>query len=527
MVKAIKILNELIDSTVHTVTIDNVIDNGDNTFKLLTTFTYYLKINSPITIDSVDYKVVSFVMNESLTLKPLKGTTPVTATDFVIPPPTFIHGTPTAANNEYIKTKDNPFIWVLEFLEADYDDKRDSTVKAIFDFDIFFLTDVPAGDWLVTDHYENAIYPMNNEIDFVLSIIKSRIDLFGDIDGHKVINHVNFGKYVINKGYDKKIIDANLSGSQLKIRLPYVISDCECGCPVLNPITCVPAIVKNTDLTYLTTVESGGYLELPDIINIDSDGTPTPTPAQTPFICSQVTGAPVTSTFNGASISSTPSGGNKDIVVKDTNGVNKGVKVTDTATDLIIEVDKVTPPLNTSSLMVTGATTSYQTNDDGSKRFGRAVDFFTLEHNNGFANTDRFTDDLGTQLYVSGVVVDWSTWNQVNSSVLCYYKTPEANANLTTHINNQPFTKNLLSNWWICNTKEINNIMNYGYRRDYLNYPPFNHPLVLSTDRIWTSTRDASTVGIFISNTAIIVGSHTASYKAFVCRTYTLTELGL
>ena len=289
MIKAIKILKELINSTVHTVTVNTIVDNGDNTFTLSTPFTYYLKINSPITIDSIDYKVVSFVMNESITVKPLKGTTPVTSTSFIIPPPTFLHGTPTAANNEYVRTKSNPFIWVLEFLEADYNNSTDSPVKGTFDFDIFFLTDVPQGDWLVTDHYENAIYPMNNEIDYFLNILNDRIDLFGDIDNYKVINHVNFGDYVVNKGYDKKIIEANLSGSQLKISIPYITEDCECGCPLIEPInTCVPAIVKNSDVSYIETIESGGVLVLPDITHTDTDLTPVTLPAQEPMICTPV-----------------------------------------------------------------------------------------------------------------------------------------------------------------------------------------------------------------------------------------------
>lgn len=286
MIKAIKILNELINSTVHTVTVNGIVDNGDNTFTLSTPFTYYLKDNSPIVIDSISYKVVSFVMNESLTLKPLKGTTPVTATSFIIPPPTFLHGTPTAANNEYVRTKSNPFIWVLEFLEADYNNSTDSPVKGTFDFDIFFLTDVPQGDWLVTDHYEKAIYPMNNEIDYFLKILNDRIDLFGDIEGYKVINHVNFGNYVVNKGYDKKIIEANLSGSQLKISIPYITEDCECGCPLIDPInTCVPAIARNSNGAYAQTIESGGVLVLPDVTITECDGSDVIIPAQTPFTC--------------------------------------------------------------------------------------------------------------------------------------------------------------------------------------------------------------------------------------------------
>jgi hypothetical protein len=48
--------------------------------------------------------------------------------------------------------------------------------------------------------------------------------------------------------------------------------------------------VVNSDGTYLKNVLGGNTLYLPDIINIDSDGTEVPTPAQTPFIATQKSG---------------------------------------------------------------------------------------------------------------------------------------------------------------------------------------------------------------------------------------------
>lgn len=57
------------------------------------------------------------------------------------------------------------------------------------------------------------------------------------------------------------------------------------GIPLPPAGICADAVVTNSDGTYTVNVASGGTLNLPDVINIDSDGTPTPTPAQTPFIC--------------------------------------------------------------------------------------------------------------------------------------------------------------------------------------------------------------------------------------------------
>ncbi len=238
---------------------------------------------------------------------------------------------------------------------------------------------------------------------------------------------------------------------------------------------------------------------------------------------------PATETLNGSAISSIPSGGSKAIIIQNdaVPPVQGGTVLTDTASSLIVEFPEASTPLNTSSIYKTGASTSFQSQDDGDKEFGRGVSFTVLDHNNGFGNTNRFTDDLGTQIYASEVIVDWATWDNANDTVLAYFKTPEAIANLTTHINNQPFTKNSLSNWWVCNIKELFNVNNYEVTRDYLNYAPFNYVYLTTADRIWCTTRDSTTVGIFSGNTGILVGSHTSLYRALLCRTYTLAELGL
>jgi len=80
--------------------------------------------------------------------------------------------------------------------------------------------------------------------------------------------------------------------------------------------------------------------------------------------------------------------------------------------------------LNSASLLSTGQTNSYYVNDDGSTQRGR--DFFVLEHLNGFNTVDRFTDTLGTQIYLDDVVIDWSTWNQLTNEVTAYKRTLES-----------------------------------------------------------------------------------------------------
>lgn len=243
-----------------------------------------------------------------------------------------------------------------------------------------------------------------------------------------------------------------------------------------------------------------------------------------------------TNTFNGNLIAGVLAEGNKDITVvtDDVIPVQIGSKTIDEKGQLVIVVESTTIIcVNAGEITKTGATISYATNDDASKKFGSGVDFYTLSYANQFGNTDRFTDDLGTQVYASDVVVDWTTFNQVSNTVLCYYRVPQATANLITHLAGQPYIKNVLSDWWICNHNQLLNIINYGILdgnySQWFDYPPFNFFRVDGiTDRIWSSTYIRTGVGMLVYATNVgSLANHTSSGKAFVCREYTLAELGL
>jgi hypothetical protein len=128
-------------------------------------------------------------------------------------------------------------------------------------------------------------------------------------------------------------------------------------------------------------------------------------------------------------------------------------------------------------LQKTGQTTSYRTGDDGDLEAGRDVDFTTLKADNPFGNTNRFTDELGTQTYANDIVIDWSTYD--GSKVLGYYRLavratplPDTWDNLIDAclaLSVGTFT----SGWRMMNLKEAINIADYGSTNVY-NYAPLN-----------------------------------------------------
>ncbi len=186
-----------------------------------------------------------------------------------------------------------------------------------------------------------------------------------------------------------------------------------------------------------------------------------------------------------------------------------------------------TSVLNTSSIYKTGATSSYWVNDDGMLEQGRGVDFYTLDFTNKFDNTDRFTDDLGTQIYTSGVVLDWSTYDQVNETVRAFSQSPLASAFVKTHLTNAPYTLSSYNDWQLFNYKQMVNLFDLSITRNYLNYSPFNHDVDSTPNRVWTSTLESGGVGMFYSGVSVSIGGVSAGYVTFITRLYTLTELGI
>ncbi len=289
MIKPIQILSDVISTTAHTVNITSIVGNLDGTYTLLVDNTYYLHDKSKVTIDSNDYIVSSFILNNTLIIT---GTVLPTVTEFVLPSPIFVHGTPKKVSGELQnkQTKEYPIIWLLEFLEADYDDNFNSAITTVLDLNLFFLTDIHFSNWDIDQHYTQAIDPMSNEIDFIIKVIQKRRDLFGEITSHKVSNHVNFGSYITDKGYDEQILTDQVSGCSLKLGLPYIVDVCGNDTVIVSkclPVTitensvfkefvpsggtfnynsgaCLDGVAENSDATYSVNVPSGGTTVLPD-----------------------------------------------------------------------------------------------------------------------------------------------------------------------------------------------------------------------------------------------------------------------
>ena len=182
-------------------------------------------------------------------------------------------------------------------------------------------------------------------------------------------------------------------------------------------------------------------------------------------------------------------------------------------------------PITTAKLMKTGQTTSYRTGDDGDIEPGRAVSFSVLSANNPFGNTNRFTDELGSQTYTNRIRIDWSTYD--GSTVLGYYQlaspllyTWNQSIDWALALSISSFT----SGWALPNINQLMNIMNWGLSAN-LNYSPFS----LATLSHWTSTtnnNDTTSALIILSNSTNPLLNYAKILTRntyFAVRTFTVT----
>tara|TARA_R110002020_G_scaffold17516_4_gene61435 strand:- start:3572 stop:4717 length:1146 start_codon:yes stop_codon:yes gene_type:complete len=177
--------------------------------------------------------------------------------------------------------------------------------------------------------------------------------------------------------------------------------------------------------------------------------------------------------------------------------------------------------------MPTGQTTSYALFDDAwqvaNNPYPAApsnplycqglVDFYTLNHNNAFGNTDRFTDKNGLQVYGNGVFIDNLTglmWSDNRYFLNVVFNDALTNANSAT--------LDGYTDWKIPNISESEDLIDRGktYSNRYLDVP-FNYGTRVMSST--TSEQNPLTIlyPYFFDNRVLSLGK-TALVEYAICR---------
>ncbi len=183
---------------------------------------------------------------------------------------------------------------------------------------------------------------------------------------------------------------------------------------------------------------------------------------------------------------------------------------------------------STAAQLKTGQTVSYATGDDGDLQEGREVDFTTLNENNYFGNTNRFTDELGTQVYTNNIAIDWSTYDQTTNNVTGWYVVKQSATPWATAITNcTSFSVgSFTSGWYLPNIRQYAQILDLS-STSRLNYSPFNITFgLLNSSTTYPSNTAQAWEGVAGGgSTPIFNRTKTINTEYLIARTFNTSEL--
>ena len=216
-----KILSEYVSTLSQTIHFNNVIDQGDGTFKIETCNTGTLRPPKCLEIGSSTYVITELVQNEYFVVS---GSEPITATSYEIQAPFFIHGTPMNAANELVKvdyTVKYPLIYLYEIYSEDIKVNKADPSAYSANVRLFFMDETNPEDYLTADHYSEVIRPIRSLVELFLDpIIEGYSPYFlQQTSDFSMIPWVDFGKFEDGKGSRQYIFKEFVSGYELKINL--------------------------------------------------------------------------------------------------------------------------------------------------------------------------------------------------------------------------------------------------------------------------------------------------------------------
>ncbi len=177
------------------------------------------------------YRILTIEYDEYVTWEPLNpaNNTPLQGV-ITIPAPYWITGTQLATNREWTIASANitsklPLVWLLEVIRM-----RKYGMESTYDFDadirMFFLDETNVAQYYTEDHRSIVMYPMEKLCNEFLNVVNEDAR-FVRFDDYELITFSRFGTER-SDGMFANILDANLSGVELRIRLVKYKENCIC-----------------------------------------------------------------------------------------------------------------------------------------------------------------------------------------------------------------------------------------------------------------------------------------------------------
>jgi hypothetical protein len=150
--------------------------------------------------------------------------------EITLPTPYFVPGTKIEANREWtISTNDltqkTPLVWLLHGIRYNSFGKE-SVYAWESDLRIFFLDETDILNYYTRDHIQQVVIPMTKLAEEFLKVVDKN-KTFLRVENYEIIEFSRFGTEQEN-GYFSNILDANLSGVELRVKLTKYKENCKC-----------------------------------------------------------------------------------------------------------------------------------------------------------------------------------------------------------------------------------------------------------------------------------------------------------
>lgn len=169
--------------------------------------------------------ITDVVYNELITLK-----TALIVDTLILNAPFDITGTKIATNLEWSKASNLasnklPLVWLLDTFD-EKEEGLESALERTVDCKIFFLDETDIKNFYTADHKAQVVQPMIALKDEFLKVIKNNRN-YKTIENVQIKYFSRFGTESA-QGFEKNILDANLSGLLLSVTLQKFKENCKC-----------------------------------------------------------------------------------------------------------------------------------------------------------------------------------------------------------------------------------------------------------------------------------------------------------
>ena len=169
--------------------------------------------------------ITDVIYNELITLK-----TALIVDTLILNAPFDITGTKIATNLEWSKASNLasnklPLVWLLDTFD-EKEEGLESALERTVDCKIFFLDETDIKNFYTADHKAQVVQPMIGLKDEFLKVIKNNRN-YKTIENVQIKYFSRFGTESA-QGFEKNILDANLSGLLLSVTLQKFKENCKC-----------------------------------------------------------------------------------------------------------------------------------------------------------------------------------------------------------------------------------------------------------------------------------------------------------